>query len=226
MNPTRLTLEEINDLISNLPGWRAYHLPTHDFMNKQFELRDFATALRFVNAVGEYAQKINHHPDISIAYKKVTITLWTHSASGVTEKDIVLASQIEQIIKKPFSQDGTITLANVKNSVEEFVIERDWIQFHSLKNLSMAIGAEAAELMEPFLWTDAAQEKNSEAKRTEIENELADVLIASIAFANRFNTDIAKAIERKLELNRKKYPIEKAKGRSDKYTTYIENQEN
>ncbi|HEX2978029.1 MAG TPA: 4a-hydroxytetrahydrobiopterin dehydratase [Candidatus Babeliales bacterium] len=223
MNPTRLTLEEINDLISNLPGWRAYHLPTHNFMNKQFELRDFATALRFVNAVGEYAQKINHHPDISISYNKVTLALWTHSAAGVTEKDLVLASQIEQIIKKPFSQDTTVTIAHLKNEVETFISEREWAQFHSLKNLSMAIAAEAAELMEPFLWTDASQEKNNESKRVEIENELADVLIASLAFANRFNTDIAKAIERKLEHNRKKYPIEKAKGRSDKYTTYIEN---
>jgi pterin-4a-carbinolamine dehydratase/NTP pyrophosphatase (non-canonical NTP hydrolase) len=223
MNSKRLTIDEIKDLVSNLPGWQAFHAPTHDFIVKKFELRDFSTALRFVNSIGDYAQKINHHPDIAISYNKVTLTLWTHSLNGVTEKDIDLACAIDQIAKKPFSQDTTITVAHLKNEVEQFVTERDWVQFHSLKNLSMAIATEAAELMEPFLWLEPIQEKSLETKRTEIEHELADVLIASLAFANRFNVDIAKAIDRKLEHNRKKYPIEKAKGRSDKYTVYTEN---
>ena len=118
-------------------------------------------------------------------------------------------------------EDQNTTLNEIKDRVLKFAQERDWEQFHSPKNLSMAISAESAELMEHFLW------QSSEASRTDLEDlklrgkvekELADIFIFAIEFANVTGIDIAKIIESKMSLNAKKYPIEKSKGRSDKYT--------
>ncbi|OQA35974.1 MAG: hypothetical protein BWY54_00313 [Candidatus Dependentiae bacterium ADurb.Bin331] len=123
--------------------------------------------------------------------------------------------------KKPMLNDQSTTIEELRNQVEKFVTERDWVQFHSLKNLSMAIAVEAAELMEHFMW-DKEKNIKVETTKTEIEYELADIIIASFAFANRYNIDITTTLLNKLDLNKKKYPIEKAKGRSDKYTAYQE----
>jgi len=112
-------------------------------------------------------------------------------------------------------------VAEIKERVLAFARERDWEQFHSPKNLSMAIAAEAAELMEHFLWQapEASREAMDEAKlRAKVEEELADVLIFAIEFANVTGMDVASAIERKMARNAEKYPVEKAKGRSAKYT--------
>ena len=117
--------------------------------------------------------------------------------------------------------DATTTLADLKQRVLAFVRERDWEQFHSPKNLSMALAAEAAELMEHFLWTagEASHARAREAaRRREIEDELADVVIYALEFANVTGTDLAAAIESKLAANAQKYPVEKARGRADKYT--------
>ena len=117
--------------------------------------------------------------------------------------------------------DAATTLADLKQRVLAFVRERDWEQFHSPKNLSMALAAEAAELMEHFLWTggEASHVRAREAaRRREIEDELADVVIYALEFANVTGTDLAAAIETKLAANARKYPVDKARGRADKYT--------
>jgi NTP pyrophosphatase (non-canonical NTP hydrolase) len=117
--------------------------------------------------------------------------------------------------------DANTTIAELKTRVLAFSRERDWEQFHSPKNLSMALAAEAGELMEHFLWSDAAasRERSQEpARRQRIEEEIADVVIYSLEFANVTGIDLAAAIEAKLAANAQKYPVEKARGRSDKYT--------
>jgi len=121
----------------------------------------------------------------------------------------------------PPATDAVTTLADLKQRVLAFSRERDWEQFHSPKNLSMALAAEAAELMEHFLWVEpaASQDRARErARRREIEDELADVVIYALEFANVTGTDLAAAIEAKLAVNAMKYPVEKARGRADKYT--------
>ncbi len=121
----------------------------------------------------------------------------------------------------PPSTDATATLADLKQRVLAFARERDWEQFHSPKNLSMALAAEAAELMEHFLWAEpaASQVRAAEpARRRDIEDELADVVIYALEFANVTGIDLAAAIDAKLAANAKKYPVEKARGRADKYT--------
>ena len=117
--------------------------------------------------------------------------------------------------------DSTTTLAELKATVLAFVRARDWEQFHSPKNLSMALAAESGELMEHFLWAtpeESAAVARDPAKRQKIADEIADVVIYALEFANTTGLDLAAAIEAKMAANAKKYPVEKAKGRSEKYT--------
>jgi NTP pyrophosphatase (non-canonical NTP hydrolase) len=117
--------------------------------------------------------------------------------------------------------DKVTTVGELRECVLAFAREREWEQFHSPKNLSMALAAEAGELMEHFLWTDStasAGTARDPKKRPEIADEIADVVIYALEFANICGIDLAAAIEVKLAKNAKKYPVEKARGRSDKYT--------
>jgi NTP pyrophosphatase (non-canonical NTP hydrolase) len=117
--------------------------------------------------------------------------------------------------------DSQTTLADLKQRILAFARERDWEQFHAPKNLSMALAAEAGELMEHFLWATPEASRtvvNDGTKRRRIEEELADVVIYALEFANIAGIDVAAAIESKMAANAAKYPVEKAKGRSDKYT--------
>ena len=117
--------------------------------------------------------------------------------------------------------DSATTIADLKARVLAFVRERDWEQFHTPKNLSMALAAESGELMEHFLWATADQSRalaNEPVRRAKIADELADVVIYALEFANMTGLDVAGAIEAKMAANAKKYPVEKARGRADKYT--------
>jgi NTP pyrophosphatase (non-canonical NTP hydrolase) len=117
--------------------------------------------------------------------------------------------------------DSSTTIAELKSRIAAFAHERDWEQFHAPKNLSMALAAEAGELMEHFLWATSEASRAvaiSPEKRPKIAEELADVIIYALEFANVTHLDVAAAIEAKMAANARKYPVEKARGRSDKYT--------
>ena len=117
--------------------------------------------------------------------------------------------------------DRETNLEEIKDRVLAFAKERDWEQFHSPKNLSMAIAAEAAELMEHFLWQspeDSRSDMDAQKLRAKVEEELADIFIFAVEFANVTGMNIAAIIEAKMKRNAEKYPVAKAKGRSDKYT--------
>jgi len=121
---------------------------------------------------------------------------------------------------KPLT-DSTATITQLKDRVLAFARERDWEQFHAPKNLSMALAAEAGELMEHFLWSTPEESRATAAdpaKRGKIAEELADVIIYALEFANATGMDVAASIEAKMAANAKKYPVEKSKGRSVKYT--------
>jgi NTP pyrophosphatase (non-canonical NTP hydrolase) len=112
--------------------------------------------------------------------------------------------------------DASTTVHDLKTLVRQFVRQRDWEQFHTPKNLSMGIAVEAAELMEVFQWHDAAASTSllREARvRRAAQEELADVLIYCLAFANRTGIDIAGAVSVKLSRNRRKYPARTFRGR-------------
>lgn len=117
--------------------------------------------------------------------------------------------------------DSTTTIADLKARVLAFAQARDWTQFHAPKNLSMALAAESGELMEHFLWATPEQSHAivaDPAKRAKIADEVADIVIYALEFANIAGLDVAAAIETKMAANALKYPVEKAKGRSEKYT--------
>lgn len=112
--------------------------------------------------------------------------------------------------------DEKITISELKKMVENFVVERQWEQFHNPKNLSMAISIEAAELMDIFKWVSSDDSKNISSKdkyRQPIKDEIADIIIYCIAFANRNSIDISDVIKAKLKKNAIKYPSEVYKGR-------------
>lgn len=116
-------------------------------------------------------------------------------------------------------KDDTLTIALAKERVQQFVDERAWRAFHTPKNLSMAVAVEASELMEIFQW--AAEEETQkliERKRRAIEDEVADVFMDLLCFCNVCDIDLGAAFNTKLEATKKKYPVEKIKGRAIKYT--------
>ncbi|MDI6901577.1 MAG: nucleotide pyrophosphohydrolase [Anaerosomatales bacterium] len=110
-------------------------------------------------------------------------------------------------------------LEDLTRQIVAFRDERDWKQFHSPKNLAASITIEAAELLECFQWSsDETIAEDAERRRSEIEEEIADVLIYSLLLAHDTGIDPAVAVQRKLAKNEAKYPTEKAKGKRDKYT--------
>ncbi|NLE39985.1 MAG: nucleotide pyrophosphohydrolase [Pirellulaceae bacterium] len=112
--------------------------------------------------------------------------------------------------------DSETTLVQLKQIVESFVDRRDWRQFHSPKNLSMAMAIEAAELMEHFQWL-SIEESREVARHPEklgqVADELADVLCYSLAMANQLGLDLSTAVRNKMAKNEAKYPAEEYRGR-------------
>jgi len=111
------------------------------------------------------------------------------------------------------------SLEQIKIRLREFAAERDWDQFHSPKNLSMALSAEVAEIVEHFQWLTEEQSKNlPQDKLDEVETELADTLIYLIRLADKLDIDLLAVAQSKIEVNEQKYPVDKAKGNAKKYT--------
>jgi dCTP diphosphatase len=112
--------------------------------------------------------------------------------------------------------DVQTTVAELRATVQRFVDERDWGQFHNPKNLAMAIAIEAAELMEHFQWIDAEATRNivnSPVDLQQVREELADILCYTLSFANSLGIDIAIAVREKMMKNAQKYPVERFRGR-------------
>ena len=109
----------------------------------------------------------------------------------------------------------------LRKKVRQFVVERDWDQFNSPKNLSMALIVEAAEMMEHFQWLTEEQSRNlTTEKLAEVELELADIQIYLISLADKLQLDLMVAVEKKLAINAQKYPADKVRGSAKKYTEY------
>ena len=113
------------------------------------------------------------------------------------------------------------SLDNLRKTLREFAGERDWDRFHSPKNLSMALIAEAAELVEHFQWLTQEESAGlSGEKLKEVEQELADILIYLVRISDKLGVDLVKAAEEKIVLNAEKYPADVVKGSSKKYDEY------
>ena len=115
--------------------------------------------------------------------------------------------------------DSTTNLTQLRAMVAEFVAERDWQQFHSPKNLSMALAIEVAELMEHFQWltpVESRRLKEDSQSMQPVQEEIADVLCYTIALANELEIDLSDALRKKMVKNRLKYPAEEYQGRYQK----------
>ena len=118
-------------------------------------------------------------------------------------------------------QDRASELEGLVKQIRTFVDERDWEQFHSTKNLAMALVVEAAELVEIFQWMTEADSLNLSAEdKQRAEHEVADVMVYLIRIADRLDIDLLGAVERKLSINRQKYPAHLVRGSSRKYSDY------
>lgn len=111
------------------------------------------------------------------------------------------------------------SLTDLRDRLRQFAAERDWDQFHSPKNLAIALSVEASELLEHFQWlTDAASASLDDRERASVREELADVLLYLVRLADRLDVDLLAAARDKIALNAQKYPADKARGNSRKYT--------
>jgi NTP pyrophosphatase (non-canonical NTP hydrolase) len=114
------------------------------------------------------------------------------------------------------TSDADTTVAELRKIVADFVAERDWSQFHSPKNVSMALAIEAAELMEHFQWLTIEASRrlpDDPQKLAEVGEELADVVGYSFALANELGIDLSQAIRAKMIKNAQKYPADQYRGR-------------
>ena len=110
-------------------------------------------------------------------------------------------------------------LRKFNEEVNLFVDERDWSRFQTPKNLSMALIVEAAELVEHFQWMQSKESDSlSTDKKTQVAEELADIFIYTVRLADRLGIDLEQAARGKLDKNRSKYPVDKARGHATKYT--------
>ncbi len=100
--------------------------------------------------------------------------------------------------------------------IKKFCEDRDWSQFHDPKNLAISLQLEASEVLELFQWTKNNQAK--EGKKEEMRDELADVFYWLIMLSNHYDINLVSALDKKMDKNEEKYPIEKAKGNSAKYS--------
>ena len=115
--------------------------------------------------------------------------------------------------------DTIITIQELRDIMKQFVTERDWMQYHNPKSLSMSMAIESAELMEKFQFLSNEESiEIAQSHKQEIAHELCDVLAYVLNFANVADIDLSTCFAEKMALNRKKYPVEKAKGAFGKYT--------
>jgi NTP pyrophosphatase (non-canonical NTP hydrolase) len=104
-------------------------------------------------------------------------------------------------------------IKKITDALHAFRDERDWAQFHNPKDLAIAISIEASELLEVYLWKDA-----DKADVNKVKDELADIFAFAFQLAAHYDLEISQIISEKMEKNRLKYPVEKAKGTAKKYT--------
>lgn len=110
------------------------------------------------------------------------------------------------------------SLQALREAVRAFAAEREWERFHTPKNLAMALAGEAGEVIEHFQWLTAEESAAlPEATREEVAMELADVLLYLVRLGDVLGIDLADAARRKLAINAQRYPVDRARGRADKY---------
>jgi NTP pyrophosphatase (non-canonical NTP hydrolase) len=115
--------------------------------------------------------------------------------------------------------DAADPLRELAQALRRFADERDWDQFHAPKNLVMALSVETAELLEHFQWMGEEESRRLPPETlAKVGEEMADVLLYLVRLADKLDIDLVQAAKRKMQLNAQKYPAERARGTSRKYT--------
>lgn len=120
-------------------------------------------------------------------------------------------------------EDQTTSIADLKKSVKAFCEARDWDQYHNAKDLAIGVSTEAGELLDLFRFKSPEEVEamfRDAREREDIEDELSDVLFFLLRLGQKYDIDLAKALERKLEKNAVKYPVEKTRGSNKKYNEF------
>jgi dCTP diphosphatase len=113
-----------------------------------------------------------------------------------------------------------VDIPRIHQEIEIFIKERDWDQFHSVKNLAMALSVETSELVEIFQWVkeeDSNNVKNNPEMKAKLQDEVSDILFYLLRIAEKAEIDIEAAILQKIKKNAEKYPVDKSRGNSKKY---------
>jgi NTP pyrophosphatase (non-canonical NTP hydrolase) len=115
-----------------------------------------------------------------------------------------------------------IDIEKILARINNFSSERDWNQFHSIKNLSMALSVESSELVEIYQWIteEESNDSHNEIITNKAREELADIFIYLLRIVSKLDIDLEEAVLHKLDLNEIKYPIDKSKGNSKKYNEF------
>lgn len=116
-----------------------------------------------------------------------------------------------------------IDVQNLEDAIGKFVSDRDWDQFHSVKNLAMALSVESSELLEIFQWMkeeDSNLVRNDASTISKVEDELADIFYFLILLSKKTGVDLDTALRKKLIKNAEKYPVERSRGHSKKYNEF------
>jgi len=110
-------------------------------------------------------------------------------------------------------------MEELKATIKDFIQARDWEQYHAPKNLALALSVEASEIVEIFQWKQDDQDLTPQEQES-LRQEIGDVLVYLLELADKFEIDIVQAAKDKMLINEQKYPVEKVKGKADKYTEY------
>lgn len=116
-----------------------------------------------------------------------------------------------------------MNLEKLNNEVDKFASDRDWDQFHSVKNLAMALSVESSELLEIFQWMseeDSNKVNDIPEKLQKVEDEVADIFVYLLRLSGKLNIDLEKAVTAKMKKNAEKYPVELSRGNSKKYNEF------
>ena len=138
----------------------------------------------------------------------------------------LIKSSIEDPTPEPVEEPKSVVstqlidcdITKIQNQLQKFASERDWEQFHTPKNLSMALSVEASELVEIFQWLSPEESSHPDQKQTQsIQSEVADIAMYLIRICQILEIDLESAIQEKIIQNENKYPVELSKGNARKY---------
>ena len=169
---------------------------------------------------GYYA--LPHRGDWKSDWSRAFESTRVAAADGVDIIDLGARSSLESPDAGPAVSRPNTAYGRLVDELERFVAERDWEQFHSPKNLAMALSVEVAEIVEHFQWLTEEQSYDlTPAKLAEIRQEIGDVMIYLAELADKFGIDPVEVARAKVEINKEKYPAALVKGKADKYTEYL-----